>query len=182
MPSLPKEICCKTKRETVGEEIFKPPVRMYLATKRNLESIGEVVSGHITRRQWEELLAHSMCGAVQVFYNCTLLTEGYDFPANSTLVIARPTLSPTLYLQMLDKGVRKAGGEGWMLGDRYLSGRGGSVPFWKSPRLRVRLLQLRRRCSGSMWASRQRKARQLVHGRLNSSVVKWSGVRLDRST
>jgi hypothetical protein len=111
-----------------------------------------------------------------VVYNCTLLTEGYDFPANSTLVIARPTLSPTLYLQMLDKGVRKAGGEGWMLGDRYLSGRGGSVPFWKSPRLRVRLLQLRRRCSGSMWGSRQRKARQLAQAARLAGVMNcWMG-------
>ena len=33
-----RETCCETKRETVKEERFTPPVRMYMAMKRNVES------------------------------------------------------------------------------------------------------------------------------------------------
>ena len=43
--------------------------------------------------------------------NCTLLTEGYDFPGLAALVIARPTLSPGLYMQMLGRGMRRAEGK-----------------------------------------------------------------------
>jgi ATP-dependent helicase IRC3 len=40
-----------------------------------------------------------------------LLTEGFDFPEIAALVIARPTLSPSLYLQMLGRGTRLAAGK-----------------------------------------------------------------------
>ncbi len=60
-----------------------------------------VVSGRSSRRQREELFARWKSGAIQVVCNCTLLTEGYDFPGLAALVIARPTLSPGLYMQML---------------------------------------------------------------------------------
>ena len=50
-------------------------------------------------------------GAIQVVCNCALLTEGFDLPAVATLVIARPTLFPGLYMQMLGRGMRKAEGK-----------------------------------------------------------------------
>jgi hypothetical protein len=70
-----------------------------------------VVSGRTDRRQRDELFARWKSGAVQVVCNCALLTEGYDFPGISALVIARPTLSPGLYMQMLGRGMRRAVGK-----------------------------------------------------------------------
>lgn len=70
-----------------------------------------VVSGRTGRKQRDELLARWKSGAVQVVCNCALLTEGYDFPGIAALVIARPTLSPGLYMQMLGRGMRKAEGK-----------------------------------------------------------------------
>jgi Helicase conserved C-terminal domain len=55
------------------------------------------VSGRSSRRQRDELFAGWKSGTIQVVCNCTLLTEGYDFPGIAALVIARPTLSPGLY-------------------------------------------------------------------------------------
>lgn len=69
------------------------------------------VSGRTGRKQRDELFARWKGGSVQVVCNCTLLTEGYDFPGIAALVIARPTLSPGLYMQMLGRGMRRAEGK-----------------------------------------------------------------------
>jgi superfamily II DNA or RNA helicase len=70
-----------------------------------------VVSGRSGRKQRDELFARWKDGSIQVVCNCALLTEGYDFPGIAALVIARPTLSPGLYMQMLGRGMRKAEGK-----------------------------------------------------------------------
>lgn len=47
-------------------------------------------------------------GKIRVLANCALLTEGYDDPPTSALLIARPTRSLTLYTQMVGRGTRLA--------------------------------------------------------------------------
>lgn len=51
-------------------------------------------------------LADLAAGRVQVLCNVGLLTEGWDLPATSTVVLARPTASLSLYLQMVGRGLR----------------------------------------------------------------------------
>ena len=70
-----------------------------------------VVSGSTRPRQREAIYTDWRSGAIQVVCNCSLLTEGFDFPEIAALVIARPTLSPVLYLQMLGRGMRLALGK-----------------------------------------------------------------------
>jgi len=70
-----------------------------------------VVSGRTSRKQRDEIFARWRSGSIQVVCNCALLTEGYDFPGVAALVIARPTLSPGLYMQMLGRGMRTAAGK-----------------------------------------------------------------------
>jgi hypothetical protein len=43
---------------------------------------------------------------VQVLTNCMVLTEGFDAPHTSCVVIARPTKSPGLYCQMAGRALR----------------------------------------------------------------------------
>jgi superfamily II DNA or RNA helicase len=45
-------------------------------------------------------------GKVQVLCNCALLTEGFDSPSVSCIVLARPTKSGSLYTQMVGRGTR----------------------------------------------------------------------------
>ncbi|MGW3486525.1 DEAD/DEAH box helicase [Streptomyces sp. NPDC001054] len=45
-------------------------------------------------------------GKVQVLTNCMVLTEGFDAPWTSCVVIARPTKSPGLYCQMAGRALR----------------------------------------------------------------------------
>lgn len=50
-------------------------------------------------------------GDLQLVANCGILTEGFDFPAIAAIVMARPTQSLTLYMQMLGRGTRLAEGK-----------------------------------------------------------------------
>jgi hypothetical protein len=50
-------------------------------------------------------------GQTQVISNCAILTEGFDCPDSSAAVIARPTSSVTLWLQMIGRILRPAPGK-----------------------------------------------------------------------
>jgi superfamily II DNA or RNA helicase len=78
---------------------------------RHLGLQAAAVSGQTSRSERERIFADWRDGVIQVVCNCTLLAEGFDFPAISALVIARPTLSPLLYVQMLGRGTRRAEGK-----------------------------------------------------------------------
>jgi len=45
-------------------------------------------------------------GHIKVLVNCELLTEGFDAPYVQCVIMARPTLSTSLYMQMLGRGTR----------------------------------------------------------------------------
>jgi ATP-dependent helicase IRC3 len=45
-------------------------------------------------------------GDIQTLVNCSLLTEGFDCPETSCIVIARPTRSSSLFQQMIGRGLR----------------------------------------------------------------------------
>ncbi len=70
-----------------------------------------VVTGRTSRKQRDHIFTCWRSGIIQVVCNCALLTEGFDFPGVAALVIARPTLSPGLYMQMLGRGMRTAEGK-----------------------------------------------------------------------
>jgi superfamily II DNA or RNA helicase len=50
-------------------------------------------------------------GKTQVLCNCALLTEGFDSPSTSCIILARPTKSGTLYTQMVGRGTRLFAGK-----------------------------------------------------------------------
>lgn len=58
-----------------------------------------------------ETLARFSRGELLVLTNCSLLTEGYDEPRIACLIMARPTRSVGLYLQMMGRGLRLAEGK-----------------------------------------------------------------------
>ena len=54
----------------------------------------------------EEKLRGHQNGEIQVLCNCSVLTEGYDDPSISCIILARPTASGVLYVQMVGRGTR----------------------------------------------------------------------------
>lgn len=78
---------------------------------RGVES--ESVSGQTGRQQRRDVLQKFRRGGIQVLANCDLLIQGFDAPGVRALYIARPTFSPSAYIQMAGRGLRgpKNGGK-----------------------------------------------------------------------
>ena len=98
--------------------IGQRPTLVFAASVEHAEQLAEAfcqygtaaraISGRQSRSERDQVFAQWRAGMVQVVCNCSLLTEGFDFPEIAALVIARPTRSPSLYVQMLGRGIRLA--------------------------------------------------------------------------
>lgn len=66
----------------------------------------EAITSRTHPDERKAILARYQSGATQVITNCAVLTEGFDAPHTSCVVIARPTKSRTLYSQMVGRGLR----------------------------------------------------------------------------
>lgn len=69
------------------------------------------IDGGLATKERRSRLADFSRGDVQVVCNCMILTEGFDAPWCSAVVIARPTSSAPLYIQMAGRGLRPAPGK-----------------------------------------------------------------------
>lgn len=66
---------------------------------------GMVIHSKMTKDARRETLAKfSVCGGILV--SVASLTEGWDEPRCDVVILARPTLSPALYVQMVGRGLR----------------------------------------------------------------------------
>lgn len=68
----------------------------------------EAVYGDMDRDERRSTLERFENGPLDVLTNCNVLTEGWDAPATSAILLARPTKSPVLYTQMVGRGLRRA--------------------------------------------------------------------------
>ena len=66
----------------------------------------EVVHGALPTEERRAILGRLESGVTQVVCNCMVLTEGFDSPAVSCIVVGRPTKSKPLYVQMVGRGLR----------------------------------------------------------------------------
>ncbi|PZN03173.1 DEAD/DEAH box helicase [Thermaerobacter composti] len=66
----------------------------------------EWISGDLPIDERRAILHRLHTGETRVVCNCAVLTEGFDEPSVSCVVVARPTKSKTLYLQMIGRGTR----------------------------------------------------------------------------
>ena len=66
----------------------------------------EHVDARTPAEERKEILDRLKNGDTQVVSNVGILTEGFDFPAAGCIVLARPTKSLGLYLQMAGRGLR----------------------------------------------------------------------------
>lgn len=59
------------------------------------------------KKEREKILKDFKSGKIKTVFNVGVLTVGFDFPELDTIIIARPTMSLTLYMQILGRGIRK---------------------------------------------------------------------------
>jgi superfamily II DNA or RNA helicase len=89
--------------------VFAPTVATAHGFAADLNAAGvvtEVITGATSSEDRELIYKRFRHGDVQVLSNCMVLTEGWDAPWCSTAVIARPTQSAALYVQMVGRILR----------------------------------------------------------------------------
>jgi superfamily II DNA or RNA helicase/HKD family nuclease len=78
---------------------------------RNLGVRATAVWGDSSEEDRERALRELAQGTIQVLFSVDLFNEGVDLPTVDTLLLLRPTDSPTLFLQQLGRGLRKSPGK-----------------------------------------------------------------------
>lgn len=89
--------------------VFTVSVEQAMRTAQALQERGvraEWVWGGMPLDERRAVLRRLHTGETTVVANCAVLTEGFDEPSVSCIVVARPTRSKTLYLQMIGRGTR----------------------------------------------------------------------------
>lgn len=79
--------------------------------ERDADVIAEVVTDDTPAAERAALKRRLAAGSTDVVVNVGILGVGWDFPAVSCIVMARPTLSWGLYLQQAGRGTRPAPGK-----------------------------------------------------------------------
>lgn len=110
--SYAPEIIAQQYAEVAGDRkglVFWPLVETAEHGAAAFEAAGiqsAVIHGKLGREERRLILKHLATGEVQVVHNVAVLTEGFDDPTISCVVIARPTRSAPLYQQMVGRGLR----------------------------------------------------------------------------
>lgn len=89
--------------------VFATGVRHSLHIKEQFERAGITVAhidGETPKDERDEILQKMEDGEIQVVTNCMVLTEGWDMPKVSCAILARPTKSYGMYLQMAGRILR----------------------------------------------------------------------------
>lgn len=105
--------------DTWTEYVQDKPTVVFCASVRHAEEITErfreagvearCVSGGTNARDRKQILEDYENGKVCVLCACDLLNEGWDSPHTQVLFMARPTMSKTIYLQQLGRGISATG-------------------------------------------------------------------------
>lgn len=93
-------------RKTLG---FAPTVASAEVFAQAFTDLGiesAVIHGGLPLEQRKAILRAHRTGMVRVLWNCMILTEGYDDPSVSCIIVARPTKSKGLYIQIVGRGLR----------------------------------------------------------------------------
>jgi superfamily II DNA or RNA helicase len=88
---------------------FTPTIATAHALAEALRARGvaaEALDGGTGADERRAILARLKTGETQVVTNCAVLTEGFDEPSISCVIVARPTKFHGLYVQMVGRGTR----------------------------------------------------------------------------
>lgn len=71
----------------------------------------ETITGATTREERDRLIAAFKARKLACITSCDVLTTGFDAPVVDVLALVRATMSPSLYVQMVGRGMRIAEGK-----------------------------------------------------------------------
>lgn len=94
---------------------FFPGVQSAELAAERIRAMGQTagfVCGETPKEERDEIFKQFRTGELQHLTNCQVATEGFDAPAADMVVIGRPTLSRSLFAQMVGRGLRVLPGLG----------------------------------------------------------------------
>lgn len=89
--------------------LFAPTVSSAYVFAEAFRDLGvecQVIHGGLPLETRRLILKEHKAGKFPVLLNCMVLTEGYDDPKVSCIIVARPTRSKGLYIQIVGRGLR----------------------------------------------------------------------------
>lgn len=97
------------------ERFTTGPTMIFAVSVAHAEDIAKAIPGAVAlsakSKERAEVLERFRAGSVSTIVNCMLFTEGTDLPMIETLIVARPTKSAALYVQMVGRGMRTHDGK-----------------------------------------------------------------------
>lgn len=104
------------KNEMVGRKVLIFCINVDHSKKINQMLIESGISsrhidGKMDKMARESIFHSFRRGYTSVICNCQLLTEGFDEPSIDGIILARPTLSRSLFMQMIGRGLRSFKGK-----------------------------------------------------------------------
>ena len=86
-------------------------ILVFAAGVKHAEALADMMGGKaITvktpKKEREKIIADFKSGTLRTLTNANVLTTGFNHPDLDCIIMARPTMSPTLYLQMVGRGMR----------------------------------------------------------------------------
>lgn len=111
--------------DTYCEYVPGKPTVVFCTSVKHAEEIAErfqaqgvdarCISGSTKSNERRQILVDYEAGKLPVLCACDLLNEGWDSPHTQVLMMARPTMSKTIYLQQLGRGMRKSPGKEFLM-------------------------------------------------------------------
>ena len=93
-------------RQTIAYAVSKEHARNLTSVFNNAGVKAAVILSGIDPRERDTAISGFKEGRVKVLVNVLIATEGFDLPDASCILIARPTMSLAIYLQMVGRGLR----------------------------------------------------------------------------
>ena len=93
-------------RRTIAYAVSKEHAHNLAAVFNDAGIPAAVILGDTNREERDRAISGFRDGSIRVFVNVIVATEGFDLPDASCVIIARPTMSLALYLQMVGRGLR----------------------------------------------------------------------------
>ena len=93
-------------RPTIAYAVSVEHARNLAAVFQDAGVAAAVLLGDTGRAERDAAIAGFQEGSISVLVNVLVATEGFDLPDASCIIIARPTMSLALYLQMAGRGLR----------------------------------------------------------------------------
>lgn len=107
--------------DTYCEYVKSRPTVVFCMSVRHAQEMADLlqakdidarsISGSTKPAERKRILEQYESGKIPVLCACDLLNEGWDSPHTQVLFMARPSMSKTIYMQQLGRGMRKSEGK-----------------------------------------------------------------------